>query len=114
MYLFEWLNRHNSSIKAQTFDVFVNPKIISSTKIWRNRSWIKLSKEYITRNEATRGNLATEYLKAKFVNRSSITDYTLRDTMNKLAMPKLLPLELRQTESLSFFEYSLSKDIFGS
>ena len=77
-------------------------------------------------------DLAPEYLKAKFVNRSCITDYILRDTTNKLAVPKprtnylkksfqysgavlwnSLPLELRQAKSLSSFKYGC-RDFFGS
>ena len=48
-------------------------------------------------------DLAPEYLKAKFVNRSCITDYILRDTRNKLAVPKPPPKDELSKKS---FQYS--------
>ena len=77
-------------------------------------------------------NLGPDYLRAKFVDRENVTSYTLRDTTNKLAVPKphtnylkksfsysgatlwnSLPKELRQAKSLEIFK-SGSKKFFNS
>ena len=68
-------------------------------------------------------NLAPDYLTAKIVDHDNVTSYTLRDTTNKLAVPKphtnylkksfsysgatlwnSLPKELRQAKSLEIFK----------
>ena len=77
-------------------------------------------------------NLAPNYLRAKFIGRDNVTSYTLRDTTNKLAVPKphtkylktsssysgatlwnSLPKELRQAKSLEIFK-SGCKKLFNS
>ena len=77
-------------------------------------------------------NLAPDYLRATFVNRDNVTSYTLRDTTNKLAVPKphtdylrksfsysgatlwnSLPKELRQAKSLEILK-SGCKNFFSS
>ena len=71
--------------------------------------------------------LAPDYLCSMFTDRNSITRYTLRDTENKLAIPKprtdylknsfsysgavlwnSLPIELRQANTLSEFKSGCS------
>ena len=73
-------------------------------------------------------NLAPDCLRAKFVDRDNVTSYTLRDTTNKLAVPKphtnylkksfsysgatlwnSLPKKLRQAKLLEIFKSGCTK-----
>ena len=94
---------------------------------WENRETQHQIHQAIMVYKSING-LASEYLRSKFVDRSCVSDYSLRGTVGKLAVPfprtnylrnsfsfsgavtwNSLPVELRQANSLNWFRSGCNK-----
>jgi hypothetical protein len=115
-------NRAGRVLTSSSYDT--NADYLFEILGWKNlASQRKISKAIMVYKSVN--GLVPDYLSEMFVDRSNITNYTLRDTTGKLAIPQprtnylksgevlwnSLPTELRQASSLRKFQADCSNFI---
>ena len=107
----------------------------SADNLIKKLGWIRLDSQRTIHKAVMvyKISLTLDYLSSKFVDRSSVSNYFLRDTEGKLAIPQphtnymknsfnyseavlwnSLPIELRQADSLSAFRAGCDRSLSSS